>query len=260
MQTNLKSDNFCGYNQEASPFFWVFMPDQYQNTYAIGEVGVPVSGGSAGSYVRSDVIDVSSFLSGRDNILSKCTPPVPNLDSLNKPELLPVNQEDIQMLVPKYTKNLRSANLIDSIEYNRWEPYLPVEPQNLRYVIEDFANQRGGFNSRNYVKSAWSNQNNVENFPKDACMTNLNPNMLCGKECSSITGYPGVNKLTGSINDVNFKGPEKPEGQPNYPFMGITSQQIASVGAAPCGPQFFSGVNYDKGSCPDIKPQVLKNM
>jgi hypothetical protein len=85
MQTGLKSDNFCGYNQAAAPFFWIFQPRQYENTYATGEIGVFAAGGSAGSYVRPEVVDVSSFLLGLDNILSKCTPPAPSLDSLNNP-------------------------------------------------------------------------------------------------------------------------------------------------------------------------------
>jgi len=256
MQTDLKSDNFCGYNQSAAEFFWTFMPNQYSNTYSIGEVGVPAGGGMAGSYVRPDVIDVSSFLSGRDDILSKCTPPVPSLDSLNEPPL--AVQGNIDMLVPKYTKELRSTNALDSIDYNRYTPNLPVDPQDVRFVIEDMAPQRGGFNTRNYVRSAWNNQNNVPNFDKNSCMTNLDPAMAFGPESTKVNGYPGVNPLTGQRKSAIYMPAGKPPGQPDYPFTDITSQQIQSVGAAACGPQFFSGPNYTIGSCPPSVPQMFK--
>src|SRR5574343_1154525 len=239
MQSGLKSDNFCGYNQESSPFFWTFMPNQYSNTYVIGEVGVVPQGGAAGSYIRPDIVDVSSFLSGRDDILSKCTPPVPDMSSLNQPELRPQTADEIQMLVPKYTRELRSVKDIDSVDYNRWAPNLPVEPQNLRFVIEDFANERGGFNTRNFVKSSWNNQNNVPNFDKNMCRVNLDPSRACGPECAGINGYNQTYLPTGT-----------PPDEPQYPFVDVTSQQIQAVGASACGPQFFNGLNYDTGSCP----------
>ncbi len=84
-QTNLKSDNFCGFNQAASPFFWIMEPGQYENTYASGEVGVFATS----NYVRPDVIQASSFLSGRDDILSRCNPPVPSLADTHQEPLRP---------------------------------------------------------------------------------------------------------------------------------------------------------------------------
>jgi hypothetical protein len=255
----------------------------------------------AGSYVRPETIDVSSFLSGRDNILSKCTPPIPSLDSINNPmtngpasgsasagisngtqgqamytNMKPAGQnglaQDIStnsgikaqsdisyMLLPKYTKELRSVNSVDSVDYNRWVPNLPVEPQNLRFVIEDFANQRGGFNTRNYTRSAWANQNNAPGYDPNICKTTLNPNAMCGKECTDVNGYPGVDPITGQRKSAIYQPPGTPPGEPGYPFIDVTSQQIASVGAAACGPQFFRGDNYNIGSCPTSVPRVFKN-
>jgi hypothetical protein len=261
MQTGLKSDDFCGYNIESAPFYWLFQKGQYQDTYTIGEVGVPSGGGMPGSYERPEIVDIGSFLSGRDNILSKCMPPTPSLDSLNKPtgpygapgtdgsagtQDFIKEQKSTSVLLPKYTKEKRSANSVDSIDYNRWTP-LSTEPQDLRFVIENFSNQRGGFDTRNYVKSAWSNQNNTPYYSKDACETNLDPSRVCGPECAGITGY--------SKNIVPIL-PGKP--QEDYPFVDITSQQIVGVGAAPCGSQFFSGPSYQYGSCPPQVPQVFK--
>ena len=82
-QTNLKSDAWDIYNQATKTFDWTLQNGQYNNTYAFGTVGV-----SAGSNaVRSDVVDVSSYLSGRDNILSRCNPPIPKIEEANLPPL-----------------------------------------------------------------------------------------------------------------------------------------------------------------------------
>lgn len=255
MQTNLKTDNFCSTNQETSIFYWLFQPGQYNNTYAIGEVGVP----AGSNYIRSDVIDVSSFLSGRDDILSKCMPPTPDLSSLNEPQLV-LQPKDSNILLPKYTKELRSANALDSIDYNRWQT-LPSDPQNLRYVIEDFANDRQGLDTRNFTKSAWNNQNKSPTYDANDCRMTLNPNSMCGPECAKVSGYPGVNPLTGMQPDIRFKWPGKPPTPDGeiYPFTGVTSQQVNEVGASACGSQFFYGTTLDQGSCPPSYPQVFKD-
>jgi hypothetical protein len=40
-----------------------------------------------------------------------------------------------------------------------------------------------------------------------------------------VTGYPGVNPITRKKEtDPKFKQPGKPPMQPDYPFIGITSQ------------------------------------
>ena len=94
-QTNLKSDAWDIYNQATKTFDWTLQNGQYNNTYAFGTVGV-----SAGSNaIRSDVVDVSSYLSGRDNILSKCNPPIPKMEEANLPPLS-VQKKDVNTLVP----------------------------------------------------------------------------------------------------------------------------------------------------------------
>ena len=60
-QANLKSDDFCGYNQAAAPLQWILQkaPQQgYNNTFAYGSVGV----NSASNYVRPDTVNIESFL------------------------------------------------------------------------------------------------------------------------------------------------------------------------------------------------------
>ena len=80
VQTDLKSDNFCGYNTAAAPFFWILDPIQTNVQYNAGEPGVFTG---VGLHTPSEVIDVSSMIvgGGRDSYLSSCNPPVPQLPS-----------------------------------------------------------------------------------------------------------------------------------------------------------------------------------
>jgi hypothetical protein len=225
----------------------------YNNTYTYGEVGLNAAGGSAGSYVRPDVIDVSSFLSGRDEILSKCNPPIPALDEIETAPLKMQNDANAEMLISKYTREKKSAVSLSAIDYNRWQPDLPVNPQNLRFIIEDFAPQRGGMDTSNYSKLAWNSKVKYDaaiNGPNDSCATLLNPMRACGEFCSEVDGY--------NIKARPLNG--KPSNEPNYPFEGPTSEDIKRVGAAACGPNMFYGPNYDQGSC-GTQPQqrVLNN-
>jgi hypothetical protein len=247
MQTNLKTDDFCGFNQAAAPYFWTFQPGQYNNNYVYGEVGVLPQGGAAGSYVPGEVIGISSFLSGRENILTKCMPPTPALSALQEPILYQQNEDNANMLIPLYTKEKKSNSDLDSINYNRWDT-LYEEPQNIRYVIPELSGQRGGLDTREFVKKAWNPKNQGPGFAdsKETCeMTLFNPNQLM----SDITGYPGTNPITGTSEKLNYFVPGKPPNDPNYPFDIITSQQITEVGGPPCGLTYFSGPNYDIGSC-----------
>jgi len=80
VQTDLKSDNFCGYNTSAAPFFWVLDPVQNHVQFTAGEIGVFTG---VGLHTPPEVIDVSSMIvaGGRDNYLTSCIPPVPSLPS-----------------------------------------------------------------------------------------------------------------------------------------------------------------------------------
>jgi hypothetical protein len=243
-QTNTRSDDFCSYNQAAAPFYWIMEPYQYNNTYVYGEVGINAVGGTAGSYVRPDIIDVSSFLSGRDDILSKCNPPVPALDEVAQKPMTVQNNNNVSLLVAKDTREKKSAVDLSAIDYNRWQPNLPADPQNIRFVIEAFSAQRGGLDTQNYSKSAWHptiSRGSAINGNPGMCRTILDPSFACGDYCDSVSGY-STNR--GSMQAML---PGKP--QMNYPFDGITSQQVKDVGASPCGEQMFYGPNYTEGSC-----------
>lgn len=268
-QTNLETDNICSYNQSAAPFYWTFEPYQYANTYVYGEVGLNSAGGAPGSYVRPVVVDVDSFLSGRDEILSRCNPPVPSLDEVTQqPTQQPIitqqsivkqdsenssimmqDSENVSIMIPKFTREKKSAINLASVDYNRWQPNLPDEPQDLRYVIEDFAPQRGGMDTTNYSKLAWNpttKRGSAVNGPRNSCETLLDP--------------ARYNAYSASVSGVNPRLQARPlNGKPpmenRYPFVGPTSQNIKSVGATACAENEFYGPNYTDGSCGPQPPQ-----
>ena len=261
-QTDLKSDAFCIYNQNSSPFFWVMEPGQYENTYSYGEVGINATGGTGGSYVRGDVIDISSFLSGRDDMLSRCQPPVPDLEDLEQENLHMQNGDNSINLLPNYTREKKSAVDLSSVDYNRWQP-LDTDPQDLRFIIEDMWPQRGGLDTQNYTKLAWTPGS--YQYKEGSCKDTLDPARACGEFCETVSGYPGTNPLTGKKKTVvstmnNFN--KRPNQEPDYPFMGPYSQTVASVGASDrCGENFFYGPRYDKGgeTCNKLPMEMLES-
>jgi hypothetical protein len=255
MQTNLRTDDTCFYNESAAPFFITFQPGQYENTFPTGEIGIYPNGGGPGCYVRPDAIDVSSFLSGRDDILTKCIPPTPSLDELNQPPLIKQNQDEVSILIPKFTKEKRSAVDLSSINYDRWQPFLPANPQNLRYIIEDFAPTRGGMNTTLYAKSVW-NPSVKRGLVRDG------PKNLCEFDISPARANPFSNSVSGYSDNINGRLLfNKPPGENQYPFQGPTSQDLYKAGMInSCGVNMFSGENYDQGSCmPPAEQRVLKD-
>ncbi len=237
------------YNTSAKPFYWVMESGQYANTYVFGEVGVSAAGGSFGSYVRPEVIDVSSFLSGRDDILSKCQPPVPDLAEIKMEPLREQRTKDTINLLPKYTKEKKSATDLSSVDYNRWIPQ-DIEVQNLRFIIEDFSAQRGGLDTQNYTKLSWT-PGSFQYTDPNACKKTLDPARACGTFCEDVNGYAGRDWITGANKNVVAEGYNKLPNEPNYPFRGPYSKDVAAVGALSnnCGPNNFYGPNYDQGSC-----------
>lgn len=256
-QTDVRSDAWCSYNQSSSPLFWVLEPYQYFNNFVYGEVGINATGGAAGSYVRPDVIDVSSFLSGRDDILSKCQPPSPDLGETKRGPLVGQDTGNVVHLLPKYTKEMKSSVDLSTIDYNRWTPQ-HIDPQDLRFIIEDFSATRGGLNTQNYTRLAWNNVDSKVENGEGTCNTILDPSRACGAYCEPVSGYPGNQWVTGKKLEARHNEVPKPPHEPNYPFRGPYSQQVMRVGADQCGENVFYGDRYEKGGpCPKDPVNVL---
>ena len=177
-QTNLQSDAFCSYNQSSAPLEWVLQKGQYNNTFAIGSIGINPSENA----VRPDVINIDSFLSGRDDILSKCNPPIPAMDDANLPPLTYQDQKNVNELQPIYSREKKSAVNLSGVSYLplTFSPHLPNPPQNINQIIFGGWAQRGGADTRNIVKQSWN---------EDNCETFLDPQRACGIECSEVNGY-----------------------------------------------------------------------
>jgi hypothetical protein len=245
-QTDLKSDSFCIYNQSAAPLEYILQRGQYYNTFSIGSVGVfPTS-----NFVRPDVINIDSFLSGRDDILSKCNPPIPALDEANEAPLVYQNQQNVNYLQPIYSREKKSAVDLAAVSYLplTFEPYLPNPAQNLNHIIFSGQAQRGGANTSNIIKSAWNS---------DSCEYFLDPQRFCGKECSEVNG--GMSRLPYSASKPEAEWGKLPKGMPTSRWTTpgatgtqtiraagptpITSQLAVSVGAANYGPQMVVPTN-----------------
>lgn len=242
-QANLKSDSFCQYNQSAAPVEWVLQkaPEQgFANTYSIGSVGIF----PAENAVRPDVINIDSYLSGRDSILSKCNPPVPALDEAEETPLTYQNQEMTNNLQPIYSREKRSAINLDSITYIplTFSPELFNPAQDLNHIIFNGQAQRGGLDTSNLIKSTWNS---------DACEYFLDPQRACGKDCSEANGY--MTRLPFSKQEPEAKWGKLPKGLPSNQWFApgstgtqigraagptvVTSQLVVSAGADNSGPQ-----------------------
>ena len=241
-QANLKSDDFCSYNQAAAPFLWVMQKPQEQgfnNTFAYGSVGV----NTASNHVRPDIINIESYLSGRDDILSKCNPPIPALEDANDVPLTYQNNHNTNFLQPMYTRESKSSVNLSAVSHMplSLQPHLHSNPQNVNHIIFEGAAQRGGVNTSNVMKNAWNSKN---------CDAFVDPQRACGQYCSEANGYmvrdpsqteatwdklpeglPGSNWFKGG----NVLGHSRPEN--------ITSQMASAVGASGSGsgPQFLIG-------------------
>jgi hypothetical protein len=262
-QADLKSDDWCSYNQAAASAQWVLQngPDQgFNNTFSIGSVGINASF----SPVRADVINIDSYLSGRDDILSKCNPPVPSIDEANEPPLHYQNERNVNLLQPIYTKEKASSINLSAVSYIplTFEPELPSPPQDINHIIFNEA-QRGGINTSNLIKNAW-NSDAMEYF--------LDPQRACGQECSEVNGYmtrmpysrenPEATwgNLPTGLPSKRWNTPGKTNTQPARAITGVpvTSQMLVSLGAAPSGPQFVVPTSDIPGSdySPDRIPRI----
>lgn len=257
-QTNLSSDKYCIYNQAAAPLEWTLQRHQYENTFPIGTVGIF----AASNYVRPDVVNIDSYLSGRDDILSKCNPPVPALDEANEPVLHYQNQGNTNELQPIYTRESKSSINLSAVTYLPllFQPELFQNVQNTKHIIFEGQAQRGGLNTDSLIKNAYNT---------DSCSYFLDPQRACGKECSEANGY--FTRMPYSASNPEAKWGKLPKGYPGKhwlspfetktqvgqadPIGPVTSQLVASVGAAADGPQLKHRVmNSDPyGAPPQMK-------
>ena len=226
VQTDLKSDAFCDYNQAAAQMYWILDPVQNRLQYNIGETGVPTG---VGLHTPGEVIKVDSYLKDIGNYLTGCVPPAPPMPSkLGNSSDASIEGEGAQLpiqgaapgigkkivpnpqfnnqkvlveqqfkenfsemeqkmnskfggselmtadgktaanvvnsntfLIPDAGQNVkRSANDLSSVDWQAGFAGNPgnlySEPQNLTYVIERMALERGGLDANQLLKQSWN--------------------------------------------------------------------------------------------------------
>lgn len=159
-QTNLKSDNFCGYNNSAATMYWVLDPVQNTVQYNIGETGVPTG---VGLNTPGEVIQVDSFLKDIGNYLTACNPPAPTLPSklgyasdasiTNSGNSLPVQGGNVNLEM----QNSPQFNVINSNIFNNEK------------VLENFTETK----KENFANNYFQNQQILENNMNE---NNMNEN------------------------------------------------------------------------------------
>lgn len=150
VQTDLKSDNFCGYNTSAAPFFWTMDPVQNHVQFTTGETGVFTA---VGLHTPGEVIDVSSMIvgGGRDNYLTSCVPPLPALPSKYGNS----SDDSIRGTGPKLsTQGLddrgTDLQLSQSAQFNRenMERFVNLEKDNKKSDYVDLVDKADGTRAR----------------------------------------------------------------------------------------------------------------
>ena len=320
VQTDLKSDNFCGYNTSAAPYFWVADPVQTRVQFNSGETGVFTG---VGLHTPPQVVDVSSMIvgGGRDQYLTSCVPPKPaismmgnssddsirgtglplntqgfnntitkdqinsmtmknmeefenNLNNNNLPnysdeisiadgQVIKNNTNTEQFLQGENTKKLRSASDYSSVDWQAGfsgnAGNLYTDPQNLTYVIERMALERGGLDQNQMIKQSqepWA-KNTYLDFKKNGHQTG--PKALNGKE-----QMPTCQKIRQPYNTkYPFGIPVNEREAESYHFNAI---DVASQGKS--SPVLDQNTNsafnyeaiYSNGGCNKVSLLDCKNM
>jgi len=292
VQTNLKSDNFCGYNSAAAPFFWTMDPVQNNIQYNIGEPGVFTG---VGLHTPALVIRESNMLSDRGNYLTSCTPPRPplpknsihslqdrNTELNNIKEEFQNNQEesvnysniiskangaqetqkvDSSFLIPNITRGKKSAMDYTATDwkggFSASDPGMIFhDPHDLTTVIERMWLERGGLDSNMLIKDSY----------EDYVTKHPGPINGLGKQqmatCKKVRKPYDIKYPFGMPTD--FKTGKEIFGIESVPFdavdvtsMGIASPQLEQGISVPfsadtSAPPFNYFAMYNNGGCNKI--------
>ena len=145
VQTDLSSDNFCGFNQSASPFYYIMDPVQNNVQFKVGEVGVFPS---VGVHTPGNVIKVDTYLKDIGNVLTKCNLPIPagDIKEINKKKV-EFNFENTEDLITK--KNMvNSKKLKEQTKYfgnYEYKNYNEFKKNNNKstFLLPNFTREKG---------------------------------------------------------------------------------------------------------------------
>ena len=174
--TRLNTDlDFNQNEQSLAPYNSI--ADVIRNTpqYNLTETGI---NSSVGLHTPQDIINVSSYLSTRGNILTKeLTPEVKEILSqkdkqINTSNKIKENIDYEQFLSPLSTRGKGKEKDLSTIDWKAGfsgEPInVPVNHQDLTTVINRNQLERGGLDSNQLIKSTWNNATTLNpDGPKD---------------------------------------------------------------------------------------------
>ena len=159
---------YSGYEQTKGPYNWTTDSAQNSELYHLTETGM---NSSIGLHTPGDVINVSSYLSDRGNILTKELPPevkeqttsysLNNMETL-KQEKLKLGQIDTtQYLSPVSTRGKGKEKDLSDIDWKAGfsgsPTNLPINHQDQTHIVNRNILERNGLDSSQIIKSTWNN-------------------------------------------------------------------------------------------------------
>lgn len=153
VQTDLSSDNFCGFNQSASPFYYTMDPVQNNVQFKVGEVGIFPS---VGVHTPGNVIKVDTYLKDIGNVLTKCNLPVPasDLKEINKSNCdnkpnkqvefdVEITEDLITKTNMENSKNLKEkTEYFGNYEYKNYNEFKEIDNKST-FLLPNFTREKG---------------------------------------------------------------------------------------------------------------------
>lgn len=159
---------YNGYDQINGPYNWTIDSTQNSEQYNLTETGI---NNSIGVHTPSDIINVSSYLSDRGNILTKELPPevkkqmksysLNNMDTLKQEKLKIGNIDNTQYLSPVSTRGKGKEKDLSDVDwmagFSGVPTNLPINHQDQTHIVDRNILERNGLDSSQIIKSTWNN-------------------------------------------------------------------------------------------------------
>lgn len=159
---------YNGYEQASAPYNWTTDSTQNTEQYNLTETGINTS---IGLHTPSDIINTSSYLSDRGNILTKELPSsikeqnimysFNNMETLKREKLKLGKIDSTQFLSPLSTRGKGKEKDLSDVNWNAGfsgvPSNVPINHQDQKHIINRNVLERGGLNSSQIIKSTWNN-------------------------------------------------------------------------------------------------------
>lgn len=185
--------------QAVAPYKWIIDNTQNSEQYNLTETGI---NSSIGLHTPSDIINVSSYLSDRGNILTKELPPevkeqiksysLNNIETLKQEKLKLGNIDSSQYLSPVSTRGKGKEKDLSDVDWKAGfsgvPTNLPIDHQDQTHIVNRNILERNGLDSSQIIKSTWNNAT-VSN-PSGPVDENNNVQKATNLKIAGIQSYP----------------------------------------------------------------------